>query len=119
MLRLATLTFGGLILRDVRLTLFVYVVANVFIGLWVISLLTRAARLRARRPLAHFLRCLAYAMPTVVPLAAMKWWVGLEPIFLIALAPIFSTPYIALILKHDLELRNLFSKYLQRVRSVL
>jgi O-antigen/teichoic acid export membrane protein len=118
-LRLATLTFGGLILRDVYLTLFMYMVANVFIGLWYISFLIRATRIRARRPLAYFLRCLAYTLPSVVPLAAMKWWVGLEPIFFIALAPIFSIPYIALILKHDLELRNLFSKYFQRVRSLL
>jgi lipopolysaccharide exporter len=119
MLRLATLTFGGLILRDVRLTLLIFMVATVLISLWRMSLLIRATKASARRPLAHFLRCIAYVVPAVVPLAVMKWWFGLEAIYLVALTPIFSLPYIALVLRHDLELRNLFLKYLQKVRSLL
>jgi O-antigen/teichoic acid export membrane protein len=115
MLRLATLTFGGLILRDVRLTLLIFMVANVLMGLWRMSLLIRATKVSARRPLVHFVRCIAYVVPSVVPLAVMKWWFGLEAIYLVALTPIFSLPYIALVLRQDLELRNLFSNYLQRV----
>jgi hypothetical protein len=114
---LATLTFGGLILRDVRLTLLIFMVANVLMGLWRMSLLIRATKVSARRLRAHFVRCIAYVVPSVVPLAVMKWWFGLEAIYLVALTPIFSLPYIALVLRHDPELRNLFSKYMRRVYS--
>jgi O-antigen/teichoic acid export membrane protein len=119
MMRLATLTFGGLILRDVRLTLFIFMVVNALIDLWRLSLLIRATKLSVMSPLTHFLRCITYVIPSIVPLATMKWLFGLEAIYLVALAPIFSIPYIALVLNHDLELRNLFSKYLQRFRSLL
>jgi len=116
-LRVAILIYGGLLLRDVRLTLFIYMVANVLIHLWHISLLIRATKVSATRPITHFLRCIAYVVPSVMPIAAMKWWFGLEAIYLVALTPIFAIPYIALVLRHDLELRNLFSNYFQRVLS--
>jgi O-antigen/teichoic acid export membrane protein len=116
-MRVAILIYGGLILRDVRLTLFIYMVTNVLVHLWRISLLIRATKASAIRTITHFLRCIAYVAPSVVPIAAMKWWFGLEAMYLVALTPIFAIPYIALVLRHDLELRNLFSKYLQRVLS--
>jgi len=117
LLRVAILIYGGLMLRDVRLTLFIYMVANVSVFLWRISLLIRATKASATRPITHFLRCIAYVVPSVVPIVAMKWWFGLEAIYLVALTPIFAIPYIALVLRHDLELRNLFSNYFQRVLS--
>ncbi len=116
-LRVAILIYGGLILGDVRLTLFIFMIANVLMALWRISLLIRATKASARRPLTHFLRCIAYVVPSVVPIAAMKWWFGLEALYLVALTPIFAIPYIALVLRNDLELRNLFSNYFQRVLS--
>jgi len=116
-LRVAILIYGGLLLRDVRLTLFIYMVANVLIGLWRISLLIRVTKVSATRPMTHFLRCIAYVVPSVMPIVAMKWWFGLEAFYLVALTPIFAIPYIALVLRHDLELRNLFSNYFQRVLS--
>ena len=118
-LRMATLIYGGLLLRDVRLTLFIFMVANVLVGLWRISLLLRATKLSATRPLAHFMRCMVYVVPSIGPIAAMKWWFGLEPVYLLTLTPFFSIPYVALVLRNDPELRNLLSKYLQRVRSLL
>jgi O-antigen/teichoic acid export membrane protein len=114
-LRVAILIYGGLILRDVHLTLLIYMVVNVLIRLWLISLLIRAAKVSATRPITHFLRCIAYVVPSVMPIAAMKWWLGLESLYLVALTPIFAIPYIALVLRNDLELRNLFSNYLRRV----
>jgi hypothetical protein len=45
----------------------------------------------------------------------MNWWLGLEAFYLVALTPILALPYIALVLRHDHELRNLFSNYFQRV----
>ena len=116
-LRVAILIYGGLLLRDVRLTLFIYMVANVLIGLWRISLLIRVTKVSATRPMTHFLRCIAYVVPSVMPIVAMKWWFGMEALYFVALTPIFSIPYIALVLRHDLELRNLFSNYFQRVLS--
>jgi len=116
-LRVIALTFGGLILHDVRLTLFILTGVSVLMILWRISLLMRVTKLSATRPVAHFMRCVAYALPSIIPIAALKWWFGLEPIYLIALTPIFSIPYIALVLRHDLELRNLFSKYIKKVYS--
>ena len=116
-MRVAILIYGGLILGDVRLTLFIYMVTNVLILLLRISFLIRATKASATRPITHFLRCIAYAVPSVVPIAAMKWWSGLEASYLVALTPIFAIPYIALVLRHDLELRNLFSNYFQRVLS--
>jgi len=113
-LRVTALTFGGLILRDVRLTLSILMGVTVLIVLWRIALLMRATKLSAMRPLAHFMRCAVYVLPSVIPIAAFKWWFGLEPLYLAVLAPIFSIPYIALVLRHDLELRNLFSKYIKR-----
>jgi O-antigen/teichoic acid export membrane protein len=114
-LRVAILTYGGLMLRDVRLTLFIYMVANVVIILWRISLLIRATKVSASKPIIHFLRCIANVVPSVVPIGAMKWWFGLEGLYIVALTPIFAIPYVALVLRSDLELRNLFSNYLQRV----
>jgi O-antigen/teichoic acid export membrane protein len=114
-LRIATLSFGGLLLHDARLTLLLFMVGNVFMGLWRMSLLIRASKLSVRRPLAHFLRCVAYSGSSIIPIAAMKWWFGLESVYLVALTPIISIPYVALVLRHDFELRNLFSKYLKRV----
>ena len=118
-LRLGTLIYGGLLLQDARLTLFIFMVGNVLMGLWRISLLIRATKLLARRPLAHFMRCIVYVVPCMVPITAMKWWFGLEAAYLVALTPIFSIPYIVLVLRHDFELRNLLLKYLQRARSLL
>ena len=118
-LQIVILIYGGLLLRDVRVTLFILMVGNVSIGLWKTSLLMRATKLSARRPLAHFLRCVAYSLPSIIPIAAMKWWFNLEAIYLVAAAPVFSIPYVALVLGHDLELRNLFAKYLRKIRSLL
>jgi O-antigen/teichoic acid export membrane protein len=118
-LRIVILTYGGLLLRDVRETLFIFMVANVAIGLWKTSMLTRATKLSAWRPLAHFFRCVVYVVPSIIPIAAMKWWFCLEAVYLVALTPVFSIPYFALVLRHDLELRNLFLKYLRKVRSLL
>jgi O-antigen/teichoic acid export membrane protein len=117
-MRVAVLIYGGLMLRDVRLTLFIYMLVNVLIRLWLISLLVRAAKVSATKPITHFLRCIAYVVPSVMPIAAMKWWFGLEALYLVALTPIFAVPYIALVLRHDLELRNLFLNYFQRVLSI-
>jgi O-antigen/teichoic acid export membrane protein len=116
-LRVAILIYGGLMLRDVRLTLFIYMVANVLVFLWRISLLIRVTKVSATRPITHFLRCIAYAVPSVTPIVAMKWWFALEAIYLVVLTPIFAIPYIVLVLRHDLLLRNLFSNYFQRVLS--
>ena len=113
--RVAILIYGGLILRDVRLTLLIYMVANVLIYLWLISLLIRATKASAIRPITHFLRCIAYVVPSVIPIAAMKWWFGLEALYIVAPTPVFAVPYIALALRNDLVLRNLFSNYLQRI----
>jgi O-antigen/teichoic acid export membrane protein len=118
-LRLVILTFGGLVLRDVRLTLFIYMVANSLIALWRISMLMRATKASARRAVDHLIRSVGYVLPSIIPIVAMKWWLGLEAIYLVAAAPIFSIPYIVLILRHDLELRDLISKYLCRVRLIL
>jgi O-antigen/teichoic acid export membrane protein len=116
-LRVTILIFGGLMLRDVRLVLFIYMVANVLVFLWRISLLIRATKASARRSINHFLRCVAYVAPSVIPIAVLKWWSGLEAIYLLALIPIFAIPYIAFVLRHDFELRNLFSNYFHRVIS--
>lgn len=118
-LRIATLSFGGLLLHDARLTLFLFMVVNVVMGLWRISLLIRATKSSVRRPLAHFLRCVTYSGSGIIPIAGMKWWFCLEAVYLVALTPFFSIPYVALVLRHDLELRNLLSNYLQRIRSLL
>lgn len=117
-LRIVTLIYGGLVLRDVRETLFIFMVANVVIGLWKTSMLTRATKLSVRRLLAHLLRCVAYSVPSIAPIAAMKWWFCLEAVYLVALTPLFSIPYTALVLRHDLELRNLFLKYLRKASSL-
>jgi O-antigen/teichoic acid export membrane protein len=117
--RVVILIYGGLMLRDVRLTLFIYMVANVLVCLWRISLLTRTIKVSATRPITHFLRCIAFVVPSVMPIAAMKWWFDLEAIYLVTLTPIFAIPYIAFVLRHDLELRNLFSNYFRRVLSLI
>jgi hypothetical protein len=101
-------------LRDVRLTLLIYMVANVLIRLWHISLLFRATKVSATGTITHFLRCIAYVVPSVMPIVAMKLWFDLEALYLVALTPIFAIPYIILVLRQDFELRNLFSNYLQR-----
>jgi O-antigen/teichoic acid export membrane protein len=118
-LRVGILIYGGLMLRDVRLTLFIYMVASALVYLWRISMLIRATNVSATIPISHFLRCIAYALPSIIPLAAMKWLWGLEAFNLILLTPIMALPYIALALRHDLVLRNLFFNYLQRVLSFL
>jgi O-antigen/teichoic acid export membrane protein len=117
-LRLAALICGGLLLHDARLTLFLFMVANVLMHIWSISLLIRATKLLARRPLAHLMRCIVYVVPCIVPIAAMKWLFSLDAVYLVALTPVFSIPYVALVLRHDLELRNLFLKYLRKARSL-
>ena len=114
-LRVAVLIYGGLILGDVRLTLFIYMLANVLIRIWRISLLMRIIKVSAKKPITHFLRCIAYVVPSAIPIVAMKWWLELEALYLVGLTPIFAIPYIALVLRHDIELRNLFSNYFQRV----
>jgi len=116
-LRVGIIVGGGLLLSDVRLTLFIFMVFNVLFDLWHTLLLLRAAKLSARWPLYHFIRCAVYVLPSVIPIAALKWWLGLEAIYLIALTPIFLIPYIVLVLRYDRELYNLFWKYLQRVRA--
>ena len=116
-LRVGILVYGGLMLWGVRLTLFIYMAASVLVYLWRISFLIRATKVLAIRPITHFLRCIAYAVPSVMPIAAMKWWFGLEALYLVALTPIFAIPYIALSLRNDLVLRNLCSNYFRRVLS--
>ena len=118
-LRVGILVYGGLMLRDVRLTLFIYMVASVLIFLWRISFLIRATKVSATKTITHFLRCIAYAVPSIIPVAAMKWWWGIEAFYLIALTPVFTIPYIVLALRNDLVIRNLLSNYLQRVLSII
>ena len=118
-LRLSSLIYGGLFLRDARLTLIIFTAANVMVTLWGISMLMRATKLSATRPLAHLMRCVAYVVPSIASIALMKWWFCLEAAYLVALTSIFSIPYIALVLRHDRELRNLFLKYLRRVQAFL
>jgi O-antigen/teichoic acid export membrane protein len=119
LLRVAILIYGGLVLRDVHLTLLIYMVANVLISLWRISFLIRATKASAAKQINHFLRCIAYVVPSIMPIAAMKWWFGLEALYVVALTPIFAIPYIALVLRNDLEFRHLISDYFQRVLSFI
>ena len=115
MLRLAALITGGYLLRDVHLTLLIFMATSVLVGLWRMSFLIRATKASAKRLLTHFVRCLAYSLPSVVPIAVFKWGVNLEAIYLVALSPIFSLPYIFFVWHHDPELRNLFLKYWRKV----
>jgi O-antigen/teichoic acid export membrane protein len=117
--RVGSIICGGLLLRDVRLTLIIFMVSNVLVNLLHTSLLLRVTKLSAKRPLSHFMRCNAYVVPSVILLAAMKWWFCLEAAYLVALTPIFSLPYVALVLRHDRELRNLLIKNLRRFQAFL
>lgn len=114
-LRVGLLIYGGLVLRDVRLTLFIFMVANVLFSLFRIFLLMRVVKLHVARPLKHFLRCTAYVIPSVAFLAAMKWWAGLQGAYLVALTPICVIPYGLLVLRQDLELRDLVTKTLRKI----
>jgi O-antigen/teichoic acid export membrane protein len=114
-LRVGILIYGGLLWRDARLTLIVFMASNVLIHLWRISILFRIVKLSVTRPLAHFLRSAAYGMPSAIFLAAMKWWFGLEAVYLVALTPICAIPYVLLVLRHDLELRAHLMNNLRRV----
>jgi hypothetical protein len=106
-------------LRDVRSILFIYMVTNVLVFLLRISFLIHANKASVTRTITHFFRCIAYIVPSVMPIAAMKWCFGLEALYLVAPTPIFAILYIALVLRRDLELRNLFSNYFRRVVSSL
>lgn len=116
-MRVGTLIYGGLILHDVRLTLFIYMISNVLVNLWQASLLIRLTKLAVKRPLFHFMRCAAYIAPSVIFIVIMKWWLCLEAPYLVALAPICAIPYAFLSLRHDIELRHLLTKNLRRVHS--
>jgi O-antigen/teichoic acid export membrane protein len=118
-LRTGILIYGGLLWHDARLTLIVFTVANVLILLWRISILFRIVQLSATRPLFHFLRSAAYGMPSAIFIAAMKWWFGLEAVYLVALTPICAIPYVLLVLRHDSELRAHLVKNLRRVYAFL
>jgi O-antigen/teichoic acid export membrane protein len=118
-LRTGILIYGGLLWHDARLTLIVFTVANVLILLWRISILFRIVQLSATRPLFHFLRSAAYGMPSAIFIAAMKWWIGLEAVYLVALTPICAIPYVLLVLRHDSELRAHLVKNLRRVYAFL
>jgi O-antigen/teichoic acid export membrane protein len=118
-LRTGILIYGGLLWHDARLTLIVFTASNALILLWRVSILFRIVNLSARRPLAHFLRSSAYGMPNVIFIAAMKWWFGLEAVYLVALTPICAIPYILLVLRHDLELRALLIKNIRKVYAFL
>jgi len=113
-LRTGILIYGGLIWHDARLTLIVFTASNVLILLWRVSILFRNVKLSARRPVAHFLRSAAYGMPSAIFIAAMKWWFGLEALYLVALTPICAIPFAILVLRHDHELRALLVKNLGR-----
>ena len=119
MLRLAVLITGGLLLQNIHLTLLIFMLASLIMGLWRISFLLRAAKASSGRLLAHFVRCVAYSLPSLAILAALKWGVELEALYLVALTPIFSLPYIVFVWHYDLELRNLFLEYWQKVRSLV
>jgi len=118
-LRVGILIYGGLLWRDARLTLIVFTASNVLILLWRVSILFRIVKLSAKRPFAHFLRSAAYAMPSTVFIAAMKWWFDLEAVYLVALTAICAIPYALLVLRHDLELRTHLVKNLRRVYAFL
>ena len=116
-LRVGTLSYGGLLLRDVRLTLFIFMVSNVLIELFQAFLLIRIIKLSAKQPLFHFMRCVGYVAPSVIFIAIMKWWFCLEAPYLLAFVPVCSIPYGFLVLRHDLELRRLLTKNLRRAHS--
>jgi len=109
------LVFGGIVLHDARLTVFILTIASALILLWRISLLLRATGLPIYRPLSHFFRCAAYAIPSISLISIMKWWLRLDVTYLLVLIPFFSIPYLAFVMRHDLELRDLLTKNLQRV----
>jgi lipopolysaccharide exporter len=114
-LRTGILIYGGLLWHDARLTLIAFTAANILILLWRVSILFRIVKLSAKRPLSHFLRSLFYAMPSITLSAAMKWWFGLEAVYLVALTPICAIPYVLFVLRHDPELRALLIKNIRRV----
>ena len=118
-LRTGILIYGGLLWHDARLTLIVFTASSALILLWRVSILFRNIKLSARRPFAHFLRSAAYGMPSVIFIAAMKWWFDLEAFYLVALTPICAIPYVLLVLRHDLELRALLIKSIRRVYAFL
>jgi O-antigen/teichoic acid export membrane protein len=115
-LRVGIIIYGGLLLQDIRLTLFIFMVSNVLVNLWQISMLLRATKLSAMRPLKYFMRCTAYVVPSTLLIAAMKWSFSLQAVYLVALTPVFSIPYVIFVLRNDHELRNLFLKYLRKVQ---
>jgi len=117
--RVGALFYGGLLLKDVRLTFFIFMISNLLVNLWQTSLLMRVTKLSATRPLYHLMRCIGYIVPSVLLMAAMKWWFCLESLYLVALTPICAIPYGVFVLRHDLELRHLLTKNLRRVHAFL
>ena len=79
-LRVSILVYGGLVLRDVRLTLFILMVSSVLVNLLWTYLIMRAIKLSVTRPLSHFTRCTAHVVPSVLLMAAMKWWFCLKAV---------------------------------------
>lgn len=116
-LRVSIIVWGGLVLRDARLTILILTMASTLVLFWRFFLLIRTAGLPARVPFLHFIRCSVYAIPSVILIATMKWWFCLKETYLIMLVPILCIPYVVLVLHHDHELRDLSAKILRRVYS--
>lgn len=115
-LRVGILVLGGLVLRDVRLTLGLFALSSVVVLIWRCGYLMRAVGVAWSGPLGHMVRCLAYAAPSVGAVAAMKWWFGLAGPYVVVGAVVFSLSYAALVLRHDSELRDLLTGALKKLK---
>ncbi len=114
--RVISLVVGGMILKDVRLTLAIFTLPSALIIFWRCSYLMRAVALSRKSSLYHFMRCVAFSLPSILFIAAMKWGVGLGIAWLVVLGCVSSIPYAVLVLRHDPRLLGLFEKIWGKLR---
>jgi lipopolysaccharide exporter len=112
--RVASLLIGGVVLKDVYLTLALFSGTGTVVILWRCAHLMRTVGLPLGRPARHLARTACAAAPGLALLAALRWWVCAPNVLLLAGALVVIAAYLGLVAHRDPDLRRVIAARMRR-----
>lgn len=113
--RIAALAAGGEYFGDPCITVALYSLVNMSY-LFLLMFIFHLSGLPVMRSISIMLRFAAYALPSLVLTAALKWYWHINPWLLLAAAGLLSIPYFYLVVRNDPRLKEMLLKAYRKVR---
>ncbi len=108
--RVGALALGGLVFRNVTLTLLMFSLVGLLLGICQLTICTRLTNANIAAIARHFARQVLYIIPSAAIIIGTSWVLGLSQIYVVLASVSAVIPYALLVLRSDDELKGAFLK---------